>query len=419
MPILWVVTDQLPYPPRNGITLPLYNYLLILKQTFEIKLILFKKTEVDIDANNLLANERIFGMIQTIALRRKPWHQRLIAELLGREMYQHGWYPATKEGVDASFSNEPVSVLVSPMSAVAMWRACSNTESFKILNMVAAVNDCTAAEYYFRGQSQIGNFRKKAKGLADRLRARNIGRIEAGLLVPYRAIFLQTSRDRELMAELVSPQIASKVVIAPNGVNPALLSVKRTAGSALLFVGEMSGEYGAIVNWLITDIWPNILTLEKKITLMLVGRGADTALRMKIAHSERIVHLEYVENLADVYSNAMLSICPVFKGFGLINKTIEAMACGVPVVGGMAAFNGIPGFVPDMHGAVCRQRSNTEFIEVIRKLVLNPEMREGMGALGKSLISNGFDWHDTVQRISATLTSGLSESANEPVNNNV
>lgn len=416
MPTLWVITDQLPYPPRNGITLPLYNYLQILKQTFEIKLILFKKAEIDIDASDLLANERFFGVIQTIALHRKPWYQRLIAELFGQEMYQHGWYVATKDVVNASFSHKPASVLVSPMSAVAMWRACGGTKISEVLNMVAAVNDCTAAEYYFRGQSQIGDFRKKAKGLADRLRARNIGQIEAELLAPYRAIFLQTSRDRELMAELASPQIASKVVITPNGVNPALLSVKRATGNALLFVGEMSGEYGAIVDWLVTEIWPNVLTVEKKITLMLVGRGANMALRTKIAHSERIVHLEYVENLADVYSSAMLSICPVFKGFGLINKTIEAMACGVPVVGGMAAFNGIPGFIPDMHGAVCHHRSNAAFIEVIRKLVLNPEMRESMGALGKSLISNGFDWRDTVQRISSTLTSGLSQPANEPAN---
>lgn len=79
----------------------------------------------------------------------------------------------------------------------------------------------------------------------------------------------------------------------------------------------------------------------------------------------------------------------VFKGYGLINKALEAMASGVPVIGGAAAFNGVEGF--EGSGAVCRPRSTPDFVSAIcdilkdrggkgRNVLVTPEERWSMAS---------------------------------------
>jgi glycosyltransferase involved in cell wall biosynthesis len=127
-------------------------------------------------------------------------------------------------------------------------------------------------------------------------------------------------------------------------------------------------------------------------------------LQSKIRSSTRIEHIDYAEDLAQIYAGAMLAICPVFKGFGLINKAIEAMACGLPVVGGSAAFNGIPGFEPNVHGAVCATRSTKDFAATIATLINDEQRRRKIGTAAKRLISGQFNWETTIQIVNRAIT---------------
>ncbi len=410
-PVLWVVTDQLPFPARNGITLPVFNYLRLLSPFYSLRLVLLCNSAEPLASDALQQNEALFGEIIQVPLRRWPTWRRALSELGGREMYQHGWSPTSRALEAAALRGAPDAVLVSPMSAVAKWRACGGLVLSGGKPTGAAVNDCTAAEYYFRGQSQIGGGRQKAKGLVDRLRSHRIARIEGKLLMPYQVVYLQTPRDRDLMEALVSKGVAKKVVVAPNGVNPAFLSLQRKPGHTLVFVGEMSGEYGDIVRWLLKDVWPRVMDCHPQLRLQIVGRGASAELAALMVAAERVSSIEYVQDLADVYRHAMIAICPVFKGFGLINKTIEAMACGVPVVGGAAAFNGIPGFLPGVHGAVCGPRTTHHFVEALRGLIVDGDRRESIATKGRTLIEEGFDWNVTVTRIAESMRNSVQPSA--------
>lgn len=395
---LWVVTDQLPYPPRNGITLPLFHYLSILKNTFQINLVLLVDVDFLPTATALKENTELFGVITQIPLRRRSRMRRLLGELGATEMYQHGWEPVLPSlAVEFAASD---AALISPMSAVAKWQAVAKYSRVAAAVQIAAVNDCTTAEYFYRGYSAGGSWRSAFKGWIDRLRCRNIAKIEAAKLAHYRYVLLQTPTDRVLMSKLVSSAIADKVRLAPNGVSETLLQLPRQPGNQIIFVGELSGEYAQTARWLLGAVWPAIAAKYANVELLLVGRGAQENLRNQIKQSERVRHIEYVQDLGDVYATAMIALSPVFKGFGLINKTLEAMACGIPVVGGSAAFNGITGFKDGVHGVVSDSFATDEFIAALEQVLSSVELRQQIGCAARELISGQFRWSHATTVIS-------------------
>lgn len=400
-PLLWVVTDQLPYPPRNGITLPIFRYIEGLKNSHVVRLVLLVDIERPPSSIALAENEQRCGPIYQIRLQRRKPVRRLMGELLRTEMYQHGWDALQNPWNE--LTGQPNCILVSPMSAVAKWRSCGGQERMRHCVHLAAVNDCTAAEYYYRNQGLVSDWKLKLKRSLDRARTPLIGSIEGKLLMAYQTVFLQTEVDRQLMGRLVSPSVATKVTLAPNGVDKSLFAVKPLNRKCLVFVGELSGEYASTVHWLVNEVWPEISHRFSELELIIVGGGASASLKELMNNANRVVHMEYVPNLAAVYATALIAISPVFKGFGLINKTLEAMACAIPVVGGAAAFNGIQGFQDQQHGIVCPTSAAKVFAEALRALLVDKENSARIGLAARALIANQFSWDTTVERVRSKM----------------
>ena len=395
-----IVTDQLPYPPRNGITLPVYNYAVGLQQLgYSLQLLLFVDADqAPPDAAALAENEARFGPLLLLPMRRRGKGRRLLDELSGAEMYQHGWDAAA-----ALPALSAAAVVVSPASAVAKWRSSGLQARTGAAAQIAAVNDCTAAEYYFRGTQSFAGWRGRAKALLDRLRTPLVARVERRLLAPYQQVLLQTRTDAELMARLVSPQIAAKVQLAPNGVRLAYFDLQpRSDSQQIVFVAELSGEYASIADWLVNEVWPLVRRAAPACRLCVVGKGASPTLQQQMAAQPGIVHHSFVPDLAEVYGDAMLVLSPVFKGFGLINKTLEAMASALPVVGGSAAFNGIAAYQDGVHG-VAAAPAAAEFAAAIVQLVRDPQRRQHMGQAGRHVVQQQFSWSRTVATLAALL----------------
>ena len=368
-----------------------------------MKFLLLTDENAPVNPKSLTDNEQIFGKFDIIPLRRKGRLTRLMDELSGIEMYQHGWIsavpmPDTEKSVyDA--------IIVSPMSAVAKWRSIHFKATCTTPVAIAAVNDCTTAEYYFRGKQSIGGIRSLLKGLMDRLRSRQIAKIESNLLDEYRYIFLQTQTDMDLMQRLVSANTAAHVITVPNGVRAEYYEIIPTPHKNIVFVAELSGEYAAIAEWLISDIWPRININNPDYQLIIVGKGASAQLKTTLSKSAQITHIEFVDDLGQLYSQASIVLSPVFKGFGLINKTLEAMAASVPVIGGSAAFNGINGFENGVHGIACSANTATEFVNVITQLIGDSALRDNMGSAGRRIIEQQFRWEFALKKIEILINS--------------
>lgn len=398
-----IVTDQLPYPPRNGITLPVYNYAIGLMETRRVKIILLADYTNPPTPDAIAKNESIFGPVLVVYLTRRGKLIRMAREIAHVEMYQHGWVLAEKSFDIGSLQAE--TCVVSPMSAVAKWRATGLDNMVNCRLSIAAVNDCTTAEYFFREEQSFGGVQSIITGMMHRLRSLQIAKIEAKLLAPYRHILLQTNKDQHLMGQLVSKETASRVVVVPNGVRADYFDLSPSPkNGSILFVAELSGEYSSIAKWLVDELWPEVLKKHPECQLVIVGKGASDKLSNTLRSAKNIKHMEFVDDLAQLYREAMIVLSPIFKGYGLINKTLEAMAMSVPVVGGMAAFNGIRGFQAGLHGEVCKTKSTAEFVVAITQLISDPVRRIAIGDAGRKLLQEQFRWEFAVDKIERLIT---------------
>lgn len=394
LPVLTVATDQLPYPPRNGITLPLFHHLEQLRASFVLRLWLLEDAATPAGAQALADNEARFGPITRVRFERRGFARRVFDELRGAEMLQHGWVAAATPALACD-----TALLVSPMSAVAKWRALRRCHAaLRPRASVAMVNDCTAAEYRWRLRSAAPGWRAQAKARLDAWRAAGIGRIEAALLAEHGQVMLQTEADREAMRTLAGVATARRCLLAPNGVREDLFALQpAVASQQVLFVAELSGEYGPLVDWLCREAWPRVHAVQASARLQVIGRGATAALRERMATTAGVVHQDFAPDLAAAYAASAVVWSPVFKGFGLINKTIEAMAAALPVVGGRAAYNGIAGFEPGRQGLVLDRLDAAALAEATLALLAEPARRGAIGGAARELVRGAFSWPRSAQ----------------------
>lgn len=410
MDTVTLVVDQLPWPPRNGITLPVFNYIEQLRRTHRVELCLLQAEGAEDQTPWLAENIGRYGIITRLPLKRRGKLARIAGELAGREMLQHGWtaVPVLSRAAQAAIGQ----VVVAPISALAKWRAVRRVHpALQPRVTVAAVNDCTAAEYRYRSRSTQGDAAQRFKAWLDGLRTPLVARVEAGLLAEASAVLLQTEADLQAMRELVGPATAARCLLAPNGVRADYFDIRPVGVERVLFVAELSGEYDAIAHWLCTQVWPRVHAARPQASLLIVGRGARPALRELMAGTPGVQHLAFAPDLATVYADAGLAWSPVFKGFGLINKTLEAMACGLPVVGGVAAFNGIPGFSNGLHGLGLPAPDAGALAEATLRLLAEPARREAMGWAARELVRGPFQWSRCGEVLRQALAGGPRSSA--------
>lgn len=398
-----VVTDQLPYPPRNSVTLPLFHLVEQLRRSHAVQICLLQGPGGEDQRPWLADNERRFGPVLRVVQPRRGLLARLWHELTGRDMAEHGWRawsPGIPKELDAAADD--AQVLVTPLSAVARWRVvCESLPDMRPNTQVALVNDCRAAAYRWRLQARVPGLKPLLLALLDRLRSPLVARIEAQLLRPYRRVLLQTEADRTAMRRLVGEGTGRRSRLAPNGVRAELFDVRPRRNPRVLLVAELGGDAGRTAEWLVRDVWPLVRERCPQAELSIVGRSAGAVLRKLVAAAPGAHHEDHVSDLVAEYTDCGVIWSPVFGGFGLINKTLEGMACGLPVVGGLAAFNGLAGFKNWVHGVGLEAPDARAMAEATARLLESPEQAARMGDAGRALVYGSFGWEraaDVVRR---------------------
>ena len=126
-----VVTDQLPYPPRNSVTLPLFHLVEQLRRSHAVQICLLQGEGSEDQRPWLADNERRFGPVIRVVLPRRGLMARIWGELTGRDMVEHGWR-AWSHGIPKELDTaaDDAQVLVTPLSAVEIGRASCRERVF-------------------------------------------------------------------------------------------------------------------------------------------------------------------------------------------------------------------------------------------------------------------------------------------------
>ncbi|MBW2301676.1 MAG: glycosyltransferase family 4 protein [Deltaproteobacteria bacterium] len=167
----------------------------------------------------------------------------------------------------------------------------------------------------------------------------------------------------------------------------------------VLFVGRLIEVKG--VEYLIRAV-PKILAIHPDLELLIIGSGPEKSRLVKLAEilnvQDSVVFKKEIpqEELPDYYCVADVVVLPSIhtrkgetEGLGVV--LLEAMACGVPVVG--SNVGGIPDIIKHGEtGLLAAEKDPEDLADKILKLVDDKRLRKRVIENGLKLVRENFSW---------------------------
>jgi glycosyltransferase involved in cell wall biosynthesis len=108
--------------------------------------------------------------------------------------------------------------------------------------------------------------------------------------------------------------------------------------------------------------------------------------------------------MVDALHRATVCVVPMRTGFGIKNKTLEAMAAGVPVVGSDRGLEGLP--IEDDPPKALRANQVMEYCDAIARLFEDVALRQQLARAGRSLVEQTYTWERVGREYERVLEGG-------------
>lgn len=234
----------------------------------------------------------------------------------------------------------------------------------------------------------------------DRLNLPLLRRYERTYCRKFQQIVVTTPEDAQQFRTF-APH--TPITVIPNGVDLELFPPRSSdpGGQTLIFAGAMDNQPNIdAARFLALDILPHLQHHYPQLQLRLVGaRPVPTV--QALAEKPGVTVTGKVDSMVNELHQATVCVIPMRSGFGIKNKTLEALAAGVPVVGSDRALEGL-----NLDGqVVLRANAVEEYAEAITQLLENPPLRQQLSAAGRQFIEQHYTWDVAGQRYEAVLNS--------------
>jgi len=171
----------------------------------------------------------------------------------------------------------------------------------------------------------------------------------------------------------------------------------------VLFAGAMNrAENADAVLWFYRACWPRVRQAIPTARLVIAGhaplpRITRLAADPTVHRTQRVTVTGTVPDLRPVYARADVCIAPSLAGGGVLNKVIDGMAAGRPVVT-MAVGNEGVAAPPD---AVRVADEPAVFANAVVRLLRDPDEWARVAAAGRAFVQRTYRWADNVARLEA------------------
>jgi glycosyltransferase involved in cell wall biosynthesis len=244
------------------------------------------------------------------------------------------------------------------------------------------------------------------------LRAPVLRRLNARVILGSRACTANSKATAERARNISGRK---DIEIIPMGVDIELFSRARfqetlhdppeKKDEIILYAGRLIDCKG--VDYLIKAL-PNVLEKQPEAKLLIVGSGPakNDLLRLseRLNLQEKVLFLGAVsqEELAGYYSMADVFVLPSVvtdagetEGLGVV--LLEAMACGLPVIGSVVG--GIPDIIEDGEtGLLAQQKNPGDLAEKINRVLANKSLRQCLSKSGHDFVWERFSWSSIAKR---------------------
>ncbi len=243
-------------------------------------------------------------------------------------------------------------------------------------------------------------------------RVRNAARRRVEELAYCRAadlVITRSARDLQvLQAEL--PDLRG-VIVPPVGHVTELTHITQgeSQPERVLFVGAMDRRRNQLAAlWLACSIWPIVRAANPSAVLRLVGANPPPDIQ-KLGELPGIVVTGWVDNLRAEYAQTRVVVAPMLSEAGALNKIIDGLAAGRPVVATTVTNAGIDA-PPE---AILLADDEENFAGAIIHLFNDDTHWQQVAQAGRQHALSAFDWKDSIDQLESTLMMLVEDSGSD------
>jgi glycosyltransferase involved in cell wall biosynthesis len=200
-----------------------------------------------------------------------------------------------------------------------------------------------------------------------------------------------TTEDDQRQIQQLCPD--ATISIVSNGVDLTLFPYRPQDPSnyRLVFVGAMDVSHNIdAARFFTQEILPALQQQYPQTTFTIVGARPVSEV-LELTKYQGVTVTGQVASVVESLHTATVCVIPLRTGYGIKNKTLEAMAAGVPVVGSDRALEGIDAGA-NIQLPCLRANSVAEYIAQIRQLFENPSLRQQLSHQARQLIETQYTW---------------------------
>lgn len=396
-PRILFLTPQLPYPPEQGAALRNYSLIRQVARRHAVSLLTFAPHGPASDdpllslchvLHTVPPPERSrWDRIRTLALTRHPdMAERLqsvpFAEALRDLVTREQFDVLQVEGIEMA----PYAHLV---------RGWLGDRS------PALVFDDHNAEYVLQRRACLADVRRPTRwpvAAYSLAQWRRLARFERAFCREAEVVVAVSEADAGALRQL-DPSLEPLVV--PNGVDteryhPGLPDDVPLQHPAVVFTGKM--DYRPNVDamlWFHGRVWPLVRRAAPDARLYVVGKSPHPRLA-PLSHDPSVTVTGWVPEVLPYLGGADVVVAPMRTGGGTQLKVLEAMATGRPLVTTTFGAEGV-GLTPGRHALVEDEPGG--MARAIATLLTDANAGRALGAAGRELVVERFDWSVVAQRL--------------------
>lgn len=391
-----MLSSTFPYPPtRGGTEIRTFNLLKYLQQRHQITLVTQRHlgvTDAEVEELRQWVKELVI-----FPLPPEPTQLSGIKGLIGKvSRFSESLIKATPPNVLYRYSPEIqawVDEFVKAGKCDVITCEHSVNEIYvrpEFKNSVKTIVDIHSSVYgWIRDHLDMG---ASPNAVRDRLYLNLLlERYEKRYSAKFNYLVVTTEDDKQQFLKYRSD---AKIPVIPNGVDLELFPYRNSdpGGHKLAFVGAMDASHNIdAVRFFALEVLPELQKTYPETTFSIVG-ARPTPEVLALAETKGVIVTGKVPSMAKYLQESTVCVVPLRAGYGIKNKTLEAMAAGTPVVGSDRGLEGLAVDTPNVPLRALRANSIPEYVNAISRLFENAELRQELSKNGRHLVESEYTW---------------------------
>ncbi|MCI0697898.1 glycosyltransferase family 4 protein [candidate division KSB1 bacterium] len=380
-----LITPRLPYPPYRGDKLKIFNLLKRLAKRHAIHLISFVEGQRELEYIQFL--QPYCAAIETVPLPRWRSYLQCLFGLFSALPLQVHYFKSEKmrRRIDEICSRNHFDVIHTHLIRMAQYTAHYGHQ-LRALDLTDAVS-----LYLNRFLSREKNLIKK---LILKIELERIKRYE-NILEQFHACFVCSEPDKE---QLLQAAPEANIRIIPNGVDLAYFSSNGTTQydpEKIVFTGNLTYHPNIDgIFYFVNEIFPLVKKEAPAAKFYIVGQSPPA--KVRALASNDVIVTGFVEDIKQYYLNSAVAVSPIRFGAGTLNKILEPLALGVPVV---ATSMGTEGFDLTNGKEILIADGPHTFARHVVRVMKEPAYRDSLGQEGMAIVRRLYNWDAIVQAL--------------------